>query len=260
MPPRRLRLDAELVRRGLARSREHASELIAAGRVTVNKARAAKPATGVTTDADIVAGKPFAGQYTIDSYDFNNLIQYKANPDYQGVLGPAKTGTVNVKYYADQSNLKLDVAGNAIDVAFRTLSATDIADLRTNDKVKVVDGPGGEIRYIVFNFNTMPYGAKTDDADPKKALAVRQAMAHLTVQAHADGLHVHQMAGFDPEAVRKSFGVPEDFVPKTVAVIGRLAPAELLDSPYRERESAPRERRGIAGTVFGTTWDASYLG
>ena len=42
MPPRRLRLDAELVRRGLARSREHASELIAAGRVSVNKAVAAK--------------------------------------------------------------------------------------------------------------------------------------------------------------------------------------------------------------------------
>ncbi|KQT94767.1 cytochrome C peroxidase [Marmoricola sp. Leaf446] len=54
MPPRRLRLDAELVRRGLARSREHASELIAAGRVTVNRAPATKPATGVTTDADLV--------------------------------------------------------------------------------------------------------------------------------------------------------------------------------------------------------------
>ena len=36
MPPRRLRLDAELVRRGLARSREHAAELVAAGRVTVS--------------------------------------------------------------------------------------------------------------------------------------------------------------------------------------------------------------------------------
>lgn len=54
MPPRRLRLDAELVRRGLARSREHASELIAAGRVSVNKAVATKPATGVTTDSDLV--------------------------------------------------------------------------------------------------------------------------------------------------------------------------------------------------------------
>ena len=54
MPPRRLRLDAELVRRGAARSREHASELIAAGRVTVNGGAARKPATGVTVDADIV--------------------------------------------------------------------------------------------------------------------------------------------------------------------------------------------------------------
>ena len=52
--PRRLRLDAELVRRGLARSREHAAELVAEGRVTVAGAPASKPATGVTTDAAIV--------------------------------------------------------------------------------------------------------------------------------------------------------------------------------------------------------------
>ncbi|MCL8026074.1 TlyA family RNA methyltransferase [Nocardioides bruguierae] len=54
MPPRRLRLDAELVRRKLARSREHASELIAAGRVTVQGVRATKPATAITTDVAIV--------------------------------------------------------------------------------------------------------------------------------------------------------------------------------------------------------------
>ena len=52
--PRRLRLDAELVRRGLARSREHASELIAAGRVKVAGAVATKPATGVSTDVALV--------------------------------------------------------------------------------------------------------------------------------------------------------------------------------------------------------------
>jgi 23S rRNA (cytidine1920-2'-O)/16S rRNA (cytidine1409-2'-O)-methyltransferase len=52
--PRRLRLDAELVRRGLARSREHAAELVTSGRVTVSGGAATKPATGVTTDAAIV--------------------------------------------------------------------------------------------------------------------------------------------------------------------------------------------------------------
>jgi 23S rRNA (cytidine1920-2'-O)/16S rRNA (cytidine1409-2'-O)-methyltransferase len=51
---RRLRLDAELVRRGLARSRDHGAELIAAGRVSVNGQRASKPATAVTVDADLV--------------------------------------------------------------------------------------------------------------------------------------------------------------------------------------------------------------
>lgn len=54
MPPRRLRLDAELVRRGLAPSRERAAQLIADGRVKVSGAVASKAATGVTTDVAIV--------------------------------------------------------------------------------------------------------------------------------------------------------------------------------------------------------------
>ena len=48
------RLDAELTRRGLARSREHARELIAAGAVVVRGAVAAKPATQVNDFDSIV--------------------------------------------------------------------------------------------------------------------------------------------------------------------------------------------------------------
>jgi len=136
-------------------------------------------ATELTSDDDIVKANAFAGQYVITSYDFNNLIGYKANPDYAGLLGPAKTDVVNVKYFADSSNLKLEVQEGGIDVAFRSLSATDIEDLRGNDNVNVVDGPGGEIRYITFNFDTQPFGATTADADPAKSLAVRQAVADL---------------------------------------------------------------------------------
>ncbi|KQQ00774.1 MULTISPECIES: ABC transporter substrate-binding protein [unclassified Rathayibacter] len=136
-------------------------------------------ADSLTADADIVSGDAFAGQYTITNYDVNNLIQYKAYEGYEGVLGAARTGTINVKYYADSSNLKLDIQEGNIDVAFRSLSATDVEDLRGNDSVKVVDGPGGEIRYIVFNFDTQPFGATTAEADTTKALAVRQAVADL---------------------------------------------------------------------------------
>jgi len=49
----RARLDAELVRRGLARSREQAGELVAAGLVAVAGQQASKPATQVARDAPI---------------------------------------------------------------------------------------------------------------------------------------------------------------------------------------------------------------
>jgi 23S rRNA (cytidine1920-2'-O)/16S rRNA (cytidine1409-2'-O)-methyltransferase len=52
--PRRARLDAELVRRGLARSREQATTLIAEGRVTVRGMVAGKPATSVESGTPIV--------------------------------------------------------------------------------------------------------------------------------------------------------------------------------------------------------------
>jgi 23S rRNA (cytidine1920-2'-O)/16S rRNA (cytidine1409-2'-O)-methyltransferase len=54
---RRARVDAELVRRGLARSRQQAAELIDAGRVSIDGMRAAKPATAVTADAKLVVSR-----------------------------------------------------------------------------------------------------------------------------------------------------------------------------------------------------------
>ena len=45
MPPQRRRLDAELVRRKIARSREQAREMIKSGRVTVGGFKAHKPAS-----------------------------------------------------------------------------------------------------------------------------------------------------------------------------------------------------------------------
>jgi len=136
-------------------------------------------ADALTPDDEIVDGQAFAGPYTITGYSQNDLVSYEANPEYQGLLGAPKNEEVSVTYYAEASNLKLAVQQGDVDVAFRSLSATDIEDLRGDDNVKVVDGPGGEIRYITFNFNTQPYGTTTPEADEAKALAVRQAVADL---------------------------------------------------------------------------------
>lgn len=55
---RRARVDAELVRRGLARSRQQAAELIAAGRVTIDGMPAAKPATAVAVTSHLTVEGP----------------------------------------------------------------------------------------------------------------------------------------------------------------------------------------------------------
>jgi 23S rRNA (cytidine1920-2'-O)/16S rRNA (cytidine1409-2'-O)-methyltransferase len=49
--PRRTRVDAELVRRGLARSRQQAAELIGAGKVSIDGMPAVKPGTAVAVTA-----------------------------------------------------------------------------------------------------------------------------------------------------------------------------------------------------------------
>jgi peptide/nickel transport system substrate-binding protein len=112
-----------------------------------------------------------SGPYMISSYDKNQQVTFKANPNYTGTDKP-KTGTVNLKYYTESSNLKLDIQSGQIDVAYRSLTPTDIASLKTDSNVKVLTGAGGELRYMVFNFKTMP---GSNDA---QKLAIRHAVAY----------------------------------------------------------------------------------
>ncbi|MBD8584598.1 peptide ABC transporter substrate-binding protein [Frigoribacterium sp. CFBP 13729] len=136
-------------------------------------------ATSLTAPDDIVEGNAFSGQYTITDYSENESIQYAANDSYDGVLGAAKTDSVTATYFTEETDLKLAVQEGDVDVANRSLSPTDLADLAKDDSLTVHNGPGGETRYMVFNFDTMPYGATQPDADAAKALAVRQAVASV---------------------------------------------------------------------------------
>ena len=69
-----------------------------------------------------------------------------------------------------------------------------------------------------------------------------QAAAHLTTQAQAEGLVVHQMGGFDPDAVRSTFDLPPAVQPLVVIAVGRQAPADRLPESLAARETAPRTR------------------
>ncbi|WP_323125722.1 ABC transporter substrate-binding protein [Microlunatus elymi] len=118
------------------------------------------------------------------SYQKNQLAEFKKNPNYNGTYGAAKIDTVTMKYYTDPNNLKLDIQNKNIDVAYRSLTPTDIDNLKTVKGITVHTGPGGESRYIVFNLKTMP--GKND----AQKLAIRKAMASsLDRQAIADEVY-----------------------------------------------------------------------
>jgi len=77
-----------------------------------------------------------------------------------------------------------------------------------------------------------------------------QAVAHFSVQAHHEGLLVHQMSGFDPEAVREFADLEPRFSAVTVFAVGEFGDVTALPEVLQQRETAPRVRRPIAETVI----------
>ena len=198
-------------------------------------------ADALTPDEDIVDANAFGGPYAITSWDFNKTVEFTPNENYQGLLDAPVNAGVILSYFAESSNLKLAVQEGDIDVAYRSLSATDVDDLSGNDNVQVINGPGGEIRYIVFNFNTQPYGATTPEADEAKALAVRQAVADL-VDRDAISEQVYK-GTYTP---LYSF-VPEGFAGATEALKGLYGDGQ--GGPDAEKAAERLEAAGVETPV-----------
>jgi nitroreductase len=95
-----------------------------------------------------------------------------------------------------------------------------------------------------------------DDGKPNGHAAhdLGQAMAMLSIEATARGMHMHQMAGFDPEKARDLLAVPDGFVPTTAAALGYLGDPASLDDRLRQREEAPRERMPVSAIAFKGRW------
>ena len=96
----------------------------------------------------------------------------EANPEYLGTRSGAADQVI-VKLYTDPSSLRSDIGTSQVDVAWRTLSPTDLADLSSTDGLELLEGDGSEFRYWVW---------KTDNPTASE-VAVRQAVAHLIDRA-----------------------------------------------------------------------------
>ena len=86
---------------------------------------------------------------------------------------------------------------------------------------------------------------------------VGQAVAHLTVEATAQGLFVHQMAGFVPEKARETYRIPDNAEPVAALALGYLGNPDTLPEELRQREVVFSARKPIGEFVFGGTWGST---
>lgn len=80
------------------------------------------------------------------------------------------------------------------------------------------------------------------------------ATANLMLQATANGLHTHSMAGFDGDQVRASFAIPSDFEIGAVTAIGYFGDPASLPEHLLKIEVAPRQRKSLEEFVF-SDWE-----
>ncbi|HET6560754.1 MAG TPA: ABC transporter substrate-binding protein [Marmoricola sp.] len=122
------------------------------------------PADALVENAEAVGSGPFS----MDQYEDGQQAVLTANPEYDGPKEP-QSERVFVQYFQQPAQLKQAVQTGDIDVAWRSLSPTDINDLKDSDSVSVLEGEGSEIRYWVWQLGTQV----------GKQKAVRQAAAEL---------------------------------------------------------------------------------
>jgi peptide/nickel transport system substrate-binding protein len=139
----------------------------------------------------IVDAQAFSGQYVINSIKQDEFVSYVPNPGYKGLLGPAKNSGVVMRYFSDVSNLVLEAKSGNLDVVmgWRSLDAKASSEIEKQGYT-LAKGVGVEPNFLALDFRNMPFGTETDTPDAAKALAVRQALAHvIDKQSFADNAH-----------------------------------------------------------------------
>lgn len=94
--------------------------------------------------------------------------------------------------------------------------------------------------------------SKKEPGEPSKIYKydVGQAVAHLTFQATADGLYVHQMGGLKKKKAALVFEVPKEYKVLTAIAVGYIGNPEVLPTRMAKSEYKVRERQNLKEMVF----------
>jgi len=98
-------------------------------------------------------------------------IVLDANPYYWNISGGyPRTQRIIYQFYADSTALRLAIEGGDIDIAFRHISPTDIVSLKQNPNVKVWEGTGAFIQYMIFQEEQIPGLVRLNDSRIRRAI------------------------------------------------------------------------------------------
>ncbi|ALJ22290.1 ABC transporter substrate-binding protein [Microbacterium sp. No. 7] len=226
----------------------------------------------VTPDQAIVDAGAFGGPYTISSWGDGTSIELAPHDGYRGLAGaPANEGVV-ISVHPDADGLTRALEEREVDVVFHGLSPAAISELQSRDGFQAIRADGGEVRSLVFDLATQPYGWSTDEAYRFGAQSVRQAVADV-IDREAIAQQVYQgtatpLYSYVPVGLEGSFDVlmprygDGDGGPDVEQAARRLDEADL-DIPVAIRLYFSPERYGqVAGEEFAlieTQLEASGL-
>ena len=96
---------------------------------------------------------------------------------------------------------------------------------------------------------------RNNNPNPTAQHDTGMAVAHFVLQAVAEGLHTHQMGGYDANKARQVFGIPDTHAPVAVIALGYAAPSDVLDDPKLQtrNNNGERVRKPLSDFVYGGT-------
>ncbi|MBD3916350.1 nitroreductase family protein [Nocardioides hwasunensis] len=100
---------------------------------------------------------------------------------------------------------------------------------------------------------------ESEQASPFALHDVGQAAAHVTLQARAMGLHAHQFAGFDHDALAEALGVPATHDLLAGIAVGVLGDPEDVDERTAARDDRDRVRRPLAEWAFAGRFGDAWI-
>ncbi len=98
---------------------------------------------------------------------------------------------------------------------------------------------------LLISRNNFEYN---DRPNPTAAFDCGAAWQSLALEASARGLVAHAMSGFDFDAARANFQIPEDYKPEIVIALGRLGKKDDLPEDFQKIEF-PSDRKKVQEIV-----------